>query len=90
MHTVLKCPGLTALWILYLSFVSVGQATPTRFNVHLSIAAKPPALVLLFAQLELAKELSIAWTGVESAVGCAGGLPLAASLLAGTKLGLFT
>ena len=71
-------------------FVSVGQASPTRFNVHLSIAAKPPSLVLLFAQLDLAKELSIAWTGVESAVGCAGGLPLAASLLAGTKLGLFT
>ncbi len=71
-------------------FVSVGQATPTRFNVHVSIAAKPPALVLLFAQLDLAKELSIAWTGVESAVGCSGGLPLAASLLAGTKLGIFT
>jgi hypothetical protein len=71
-------------------FVSVGQATPTRFNVHLSIAAKPPALVLLFAQIDLAKELSIAWTGVESAVGCSGGLPLAAALLAGSKLGLFT
>jgi hypothetical protein len=71
-------------------FVSVAQATPTRFNVHLSIAAKPPSLVLLFAQLDLAKELSIAWTGVESAIGCTGGLPLAASLLAGTKLGIFT
>ena len=71
-------------------FVSIGQASPTRFNVHLSIAAKPPALVLLFAQLDLARELSIAWTGVESAVGCTGGLPLAASLLAGTSLGIFT
>lgn len=71
-------------------FVSIAQPSPTRFNVHLSIAAKPPALVLLFAQLDLAKELSIAWTGVESAVGCTGGLPFAASLLAGTKLGLFT
>jgi hypothetical protein len=71
-------------------FLSIGQATPTRFNVHLTIAAKPPALVLLFAQLDLAKELSITWTGVESAVGCSGGLPLAAALLGGTHLGLFT
>ena len=71
-------------------FVSVGQASPTRFNVHLSIAAKPPALVLLFAQIDLAKELSIAWTGVESASECGGGPPLAASLLAGSSLGLFT
>lgn len=71
-------------------FVSVGQASPTRLNVHLSIAAKPPALVLLFAQIDLAKELSIAWTGVESASECGGGLPLAASLLAGSSRGLFT
>ena len=71
-------------------FVSVGQASPTRFTVHLSIAAKPPALVLLFAQLDLAKELSITWTGVESAVGCTGGPSLAASLLAGAKLGIIT
>ncbi len=79
-------------WVsgLVAPFVSVGQASPTRFNVHLSIAAKPPSLVLLFAQLDLAKELSIAWTGVESAIGCTGGLPLAASLLAGTTLGIFT
>jgi hypothetical protein len=71
-------------------FLSIGQATPTRFNVHLSIAAKPPALVLLFTQLDLAKELSISWTGVESAVGCSGGLPLAAALLGGSHLGFFT
>ena len=71
-------------------FVSVGQPSPTRFNVHLSIAAKPPALVLLFAQIDLARELSIAWTGVESAADCGGGLPLAASLLAGSNLGIFT
>jgi len=70
-------------------FVSVAQATPTRFNVHVSIAAKPPALVLLFTQLDLAKELSISWTGVENAVGCSGGLSLAAALLAGSHLGLF-
>jgi hypothetical protein len=71
-------------------FVSVGQASPSRFNVHLSIAAKPPSFVPLFAQIALAKELSIAWTGVESAIGCGGGLSLAASLLAGSKLGIFT
>ena len=71
-------------------FLSVGQATPTRVNVHLSIAAKPPALVILFTQLDLAKELSIAWTGVESAVGCSGGLSLAAGLLGGSNLGFFT
>jgi hypothetical protein len=70
-------------------FVSVGQATPTRFNVHVSIAAKAPALVLLFTQLDLVKELSISWTGVENAVGCSGGLSLAGVLLGGSNLGLF-
>jgi hypothetical protein len=61
-------------------FVSVGQSAPTHFNVHIMIAAKPPALSLLFAQIDVAKELAIAWIGVEHAVGCAGGPSLYATL----------
>jgi len=61
-------------------FVSVGQSAPTHFNVHIMIAAKPPALSLLFAQIDVAKELAIAWIGVEDAVGCAGGPSLYATL----------
>jgi hypothetical protein len=53
-------------------FVSVGQATATHFNVHVMIVAKPPAFSLLFAQIDLLEELSLSWTGVESAVGCSG------------------
>ncbi|MDB4881873.1 MAG: hypothetical protein JWL95_639 [Gemmatimonadetes bacterium] len=68
-------------------FVSVGQATPTHFTVHLMIAAKPPAIVLLFAQLALVKELSISWTGVESAVGCSDGGVLYTALLPGITIG---
>lgn len=71
-------------------FLSVGGATPTGFDVHVVIAAKPPALVLLFAQIGLMKELSFSWTGVESAVGCSGGPGLSALLVPGLITGVFT
>jgi hypothetical protein len=71
-------------------FISVGQGTPTHFDVHVLIAAKSPALVLLFAQLAVVKELAISWTGVESAVGCSGGPSLSAVLLPGITTGVFT
>ena len=51
-------------------FISVGQSSPTHFNVHLIIAAQPPAIALIFAMMDAIKALTFSWTGVESTVGC--------------------
>jgi hypothetical protein len=64
----------------FLPFIAVGQGTPTRFTVHLSIAAKPPAFAPIFAMMDEIKMLTFAWTGVESVIGCSPVLPPYAKL----------
>jgi hypothetical protein len=64
-------------------FLSIGQATRTRFDVHLMLAAKPPALVMMFAEVPLIEALEITWTGIESTSGCSDGL---ASLFTGAGI----
>lgn len=64
----------------FLPFIAVGQGTPTRFTVHLSIAAKPPAFAPIFAMMDEINALTFAWTGIESIVGCSPLLPPYAKL----------
>ena len=57
-------------------FVSVSDATPTRFTLHLTFAAQPPVFAPIFAMMDEINTLTFSWVGVESIVGCSNPIPI--------------